>query len=86
MTIYTLRDIQTKDIEGVIESIYKMIEYLIELEDKQTSIEYFKTLMKYLFNARVDLTKEAIIKVMDKVESTYPEVSNLVMTLAEKFR
>lgn len=82
----TLRDIQTKDIEGVIESIYKMIEYLIELEDKQTGIEYFETLMKYIFNARVDLTKEAIIKVMDKIESTYPEGSDLVMTLAEKFR
>lgn len=82
----TLRDIQTKDIEGVIESIYKMIEYLIELEDKQTGIEYFETLMKYVFNARVDLTKEAIIKVMDKIESTYPEGSDLVMTLAEKFR
>lgn len=82
----TLRDIQTKDIEGVIESIYKMIEYLTELGDKQTGIEYFETLMKYIFNARVDLTKEAIIKVMDKIESTYPEGSDLVMTLAEKFR
>ena len=42
--------------------------------------------MKYVFNARVDLTKEVIIKVMDKIESTYPEGSDLVMTLAEKFR
>lgn len=82
----TLRDIQTKDIEGVIESIYKVIEYLTELGDKQTGIEYFETLMKYIFNARIDLTKEAIIKVMDKIESTYPEGSDLVMTLAEKFR
>lgn len=86
IVLTTFRDIQTKDISGVTESIYKMIEYLVELEDKQTGIEYFETLMKYIFSARVDLTKEAVIEIMNKIETTYPEGSDLVMTLAEKFR
>ena len=32
------------------------------------------------------MTKEAVIEIMDKIESTYPQASDLVMTLAEKFR
>ena len=86
IVLTTFRDIQTKDISGVTESIYKMIEYLVELGDKQTGIEYFETLMKYIFSARVDLSKEVVIEIMNKIETTYPEGSDLVMTLAEKFR
>ena len=82
----TFRDIQMKDIRGVIDSIYKMAEYLVELEDKQTGIEYFETLMRYVFNARVDLTKEEANEIISKIGNTYPEGSEVVMTLAEKFR
>ena len=42
--------------------------------------------MKYIFNARVDLTKEASNEIIRKIESTYPEGSEIVMTLAEQFR
>ena len=86
IVITTFRDIQTKDVEGIIESIYKMVEYLVELEDKQSGIEYFETLMRYIFSARVDLTKEVANEIMNKIETTYPEGSEVVMTLAEKFR
>lgn len=82
----TLRDIFTKDDEGIMESVYKMIGYFAELEDQQTGIEYFETLMRYIFSARVDLTKEAVNEIMSKIETTYPEGSEVVMTLAEKFR
>ena len=34
------------------------IEYIKELEDKQSGIEYFETMMRYIFSARTDLTKE----------------------------
>ncbi|OLS02603.1 Rpn family recombination-promoting nuclease/putative transposase [Tissierella creatinophila] len=82
----TIRDIFTKDTEGIIESVYKMIEYLVELEDKQSGIEYFETLMRYIFSARIDLTKEVANEIMNKIETTYPEGSEVVMTLAERFR
>lgn len=81
-----LRDIFAKDNQGLIETILRAIEYLMELEDKQTGIEYFETLMRYIFSARIDLTKEAANKIIKSIENTYPEGSEVIMTLAEKFR
>lgn len=84
LTIF--RDIFTKDDKGLQETVLKSIEYLRELEEQQTSVEYFETLMKYIFSARVDLTKEAANEIIRKIETTYPEGSEVVMTLAEQFR
>lgn len=81
-----LRDVKTKDIKGIIEAILKATEYFSEIEDKETGIEYFETLMKYIFSARVDLTKKDIKEIINKIENTYPEGSEAIMTLAEKFR
>lgn len=84
LTIF--RDIFTKDDKGLQETVLKSIEYLRELEEQQTSVEYFETLMKYIFSARVDLTKEAANEIIRKIETTYPEGSEVMMTLAEQFR
>lgn len=84
LTIF--RDIFTKDDKGLQETVLRSIEYLRELEEQQTSIEYFETLMKYIFSARIDLTKEAANEIIRKIETTYPEGSEVVMTLAEQFR
>ncbi|HFL3828471.1 TPA: Rpn family recombination-promoting nuclease/putative transposase [Clostridioides difficile] len=84
LTIF--RDIFTKDNKGLQESIYRAVEYLQELEDKQTGIEYFETFIKYIFNARANLTKKDVGEIIDKISKTYPEGSELVMTLAEIFR
>lgn len=62
------------------------IEYIKELEDKQSGIEYFETMIKYIFSARTDLTKETANEIMSKLETNYPEGSEVIMTLAEKFR
>lgn len=56
----TFRDIQTKETHGIMQSILRMVEYLVDLEDKQTGIEYFETLMRYAFSTRSDLTKKDI--------------------------
>jgi predicted transposase YdaD len=42
--------------------------------------------MRYILNAGQKLTKEDIDDIIEKVESTYPEGSEVVMTLAEQFR
>ncbi|WP_077369179.1 Rpn family recombination-promoting nuclease/putative transposase [Anaerosalibacter sp. Marseille-P3206] len=84
LTIF--RDIFTKDNKGLQESIFRAAEYLQELEDKQTGIEYFETFIKYIFNARANLTKKDVGEIIDKISKTYPEGSELVMTLAEIFR
>lgn len=84
LTIF--RDIFTKDNKDLIETILKSIEYLMELEDKQSGIEYFETLMRYIFSSRIDLTKETANEIIKKIENTYPEGSEVIMTLAERFR
>ncbi|MCG4580464.1 DUF4351 domain-containing protein [Clostridium cochlearium] len=57
-----------------------------ELEDKQKGIEYFETFIRYIFNARANLTKKDVGEIIDKISKTYSEGSELVMTLAEIFR
>ena len=80
------RDIFIKDDKGLQETILRATEYLAELKDRQTGIEYFETMMRYIFSARADLTKEVADEIMSKIETTYPEGSEVVMTLAERFR
>ncbi|MDD2511324.1 MAG: transposase, partial [Syntrophomonas sp.] len=67
-------------------SVSRAVSYLLELDDKQTGIEYFETLMRYIFSARTDLTRADFNRVVKKIETTYPEGSEAVMTLAEIFR
>lgn len=84
LTIY--RDIFTKDDKGIEKTILRSSEYLAKLEDQHTGVEYFETLMSYVFNARTDWTKEAVNEILGKIKTTYPEGSEVVMTLAEQFR
>ncbi len=80
------RDVFTKDSKTVKATALRAIEHLNELEDRQTGIEYFETLIKYLLNVGKRLKKEDIEDMIKKVENCYPEGSEVVMTLAEKFR
>ena len=57
-----------------------------ELEDKQTGLEYFETMMRYIFSAAKDLTKEDVEKIIKQFETTYPEGSGIAMTLADMWR
>ena len=83
LTIY--RDIFTKYGKGLDESILKSVEYLLELEDKQTGIEYFETLMRYVFSARTDMTEADVKEMVEIIGETYPEGSETIMTIAERF-
>lgn len=81
-----LRDIFAEDDNEFYKSLLKAIEYIKELEDKQSGIGYFETMMRYIFNARKDLTKETADELQKELENNYPEGSDLVMTLAEILR
>jgi predicted transposase YdaD len=81
-----LRDILTKDNKGLQETIIRAADYLKKLEDKQTGIEYFETLMRYVLNAGQKLTKQDVEEIIVRIGSTYPEGSEVVMTLAEQLR
>lgn len=85
--IFTIfRDVLMKDSECLRESILRAAKYLQELEDKQTGIEYFETMMRYIFSAGKNLTRSDINKIIERIETTYPEGSEVVMTLAQIFR
>ncbi len=84
MTI--MRDIFTEDNKGLLDSVFRAVSYLLELDDKQTGIEYFETLMRYIFSARADLTRADFNAVVKKIDTTHPEGSETVMTLAEIFK
>lgn len=83
LTIF--RDIFTKDSKDLQGAILKAVEYLTELEDKQTGIEYFETLMRYIFSAKANMTEADAKEIIEKIGNTYPEGSEVVMTLAERF-
>lgn len=84
MTLY--RDIYTKDPNELLQSLFRSIHYLLELEDKQTGLEYFETMMRYIFSAAKDLTKKDVDEIMKQFETTYPEGSDIAMTLAEMWK
>jgi len=84
LTIF--RDIFTKDNKCLQESILRAAEYLRELDDKETGIEYFETFMRYVFSAGKNLTKEDVVEIIEKMEYIYPEGSEVVMSIAEKLR
>ena len=81
-----MRDIQGKGISAIWEIILEAVALLQELEDKETGLEYFEILMRYVFSARPDLAKEDLYELVKKIETTYPEGSEKVMTLAQAFR
>lgn len=52
------RDIFMKNSKGIRETIIKAANYLLELEDKQTEINYLETYTRYIFSAYTDITKK----------------------------
>lgn len=85
ITLY--RDVQkAENVEELLDTIAKAIHYLRELEDRQTGMEYFKTVIRYIFSAAKNLTRNDMNKIVKKIENTYPEGSELVMTLADILR
>ncbi|WP_280771771.1 hypothetical protein [Salipaludibacillus daqingensis] len=58
---------------------------LQELEDRETRTAYFQILIHYIFNVRKDLTKNEVNEFSERIEQTYPEGSEVIMSLREEF-
>ncbi len=86
ITVMIMRDIHRKGIGAIWDIILEAAALLQELEDKETGLEYFEILMRYVFSARPDLTKDDLYELVKKIKTTYPEGSEKVMTLAQAFR
>lgn len=81
-----LRHIFTKDAKELQQSILQSVQFLNELEDKQTGIEYLETMLRYVFSAGMKFTKNEIIQLIHGIESTYPEGREVTMSMADKWR
>jgi len=86
ITIKIMRDIQKRGIGAISEILSEAAILLQQLEDKQAGLEYFEILVRYVFGTRSDFTKHDYDGLIRKIEITYPEGSEMIMTLAEKFR
>ena len=81
-----LRDVFTKSNEEFLQSFYEAIYALLEIEDKQKGIEFFEITLRYVFNAVRDLTKKDMEQIVQQIETTFPEGSEVAMTLADILR
>ncbi|RDW15805.1 transposase [Oceanobacillus arenosus] len=80
------RDIMTKDGEDLIMSIERAISYLYEIDDLQTGMDYFQTMMRYIFGAKTNFTSEEVKTIMERIEKDYPEGSEVIMSIADLLR
>ena len=86
ITLSIFRDIFQKSGEAFLDTIIQAAKAMNELEEKQTGIQYFETCMRYILNAGPQLTNNQLNKVLKQIELTYPEGSEVTMTLAEVLR
>src|SRR5699024_4716872 len=66
-------------------TIYKAVELLKKLEDQEKGIDYLETFMRYVFSVHKDLPKKDAKQVIHRLRKTYPEGSDVIVTLAEQF-
>ena len=83
ITLTLLRDIFTTDPEKLIDSILRSVEFLQDIEDKQTGIQYFETMLYYIIGSKTNLSKDDVQELIGKIEHIFPEGSEITMSIAE---
>ena len=69
----------------IFDSIKHALNYFSEIESKTRAIEYFETVMRYIFTVNKNFTKEEGEKMMKKIEEHYPEGKKVATSLADLF-
>ena len=64
----------------------RSIEFLQDLEDKQTGIQYFETMLHYILGSKTNLSKDDMNQLIGKIENIFPEGREITMSLAEILR
>lgn len=67
------------------ESVLRTIQYLNELKDRQTGIEYLETMIRYVLSAGKSLEPHHVKQMITQIEMNYPEGSELTMTMTERW-
>jgi len=86
ITLSIFRDVFQKSSQVFLDTIIQAARAINELKEKETGIQYFETCMRYILNAGPQLSKDQLKSVLKQIELTYPEGSEVTMTLAEVFR
>lgn len=86
ITLSILRDIFQKNSQEFMLTIIKAVLAMNELDKKETGIHYFETCMRYILTSGPSFSREQFNTVLKQIEQTYPEGSEVTMTLAEVFR
>ena len=83
ITLTLLRDIFTTEPEKLIDSILRSVEFLQDIEDKQTGIQYFETMLHYIIGSKTNLSEDDLQELIGKIEHIFPEGSEITMSIAE---
>ena len=81
-----LKDVNQKQGQEFMETIFKVVRVLNELEEKDTALQYLETCMRYIFAAGPQLSKEQLNTIIKQIEQIYPKGSEITMSLAEVLR
>lgn len=71
------------NIELFKDEIKELIELFEKLTDKETAIEYFEVVIRYIMNAREEIDEKELAKIASEVS---PERGEEIMTIAEKLK
>jgi predicted transposase/invertase (TIGR01784 family) len=80
------RDLYTKNSADLKTSIYQAAEALNALEEKTSGLNYFETLLRYVFSTSDAFTKNDIRDIVKTLEQAYPEGSDVMKTIADVLR
>lgn len=80
-----VREIFNPNNQELVQSIMKALTFLREIKNKEKGIDYLETMMRYVFSTGKNLTEEDAQQVMKQIETTYPEGSEVIVTLAERY-
>ena len=75
------KHIHDKDFPEKLEKIFRLVE---ELSEKETGLEYFQTLLKYIINHTGDISPERFRAIVEKTLSKAK--GDTIMTLAEQLK
>ncbi len=71
------------DIELFYNKISEIIKLFEELTDKETAMEYFEVVIRYIMNAKEGIDEKELVKIAKEISS---ERGEEIMTIAEKLR
>lgn len=81
-----VRVINETDMKIFKNQLVQALLYIKELGKSRKASEYLYTMMRYVYSPQHDMSEADMKDVVKRLENTYPEGSEVVMTLAEIYK